>query len=60
MFSNYRLIIMYKKIIANYIKRNHKNIDDSINFLKIITELDKEIINKYFLEIIMKLFSDHK
>ena len=38
MFSNYRLIIMYKKIIANYIKRNHKNIDDSINFLKIILQ----------------------
>ena len=29
------------------------------NLSKIITELDKEIINKYFLEIIMKLFSDH-
>ena len=29
------------------------------NLLKIITELDKEKINKYFLDIIIKLFSDH-
>ena len=38
MFSNYRLIIMYKKIIINYISMNYKNIDDSINFLKIILQ----------------------
>ena len=29
------------------------------NILKIINEIDKEKINKYFLEIIIKLFSDH-
>ena len=29
------------------------------NILKIINELDKEIINKYFLDIIIKLFSDY-
>ena len=29
------------------------------NILKIINEIDKEIIKKYFLDIIIKLFSDH-
>ena len=29
------------------------------NILKIINEIDKEKINKYFLDIIIKLFSDH-
>ena len=29
------------------------------NILKIITELDKETINKYFIDIIIKLFSDY-
>ena len=38
MFNNYRLIIMYKKIISTYLKKNYKNIDDSINFLKIILQ----------------------
>ena len=38
MFSNYRLINYYKKIITNYISQNYKNIDDSINFLKIILQ----------------------
>ena len=29
------------------------------NILKIITELDKETINKYFIDVIIKLFSDY-
>ena len=38
MFSNYRLINSYKKIINNFIKKNYSNIDNSINFLKIILQ----------------------
>ena len=38
MFSNYKLIIVYKTLIINYISKNYKNIDDSINFLKIILQ----------------------
>ena len=38
MFYNYRLIIMCKKILSNYLKKNYKNIEDSMNFLKIILQ----------------------
>ena len=38
MFNNYKLIIIYKKIITNYISKNYKNIDESINFLKIVLQ----------------------
>ena len=37
-FNNYHLIMMYKRIIINYISYNYKNIDESINFLKIILQ----------------------
>ena len=37
-FNNYHLIMIYKKIIINYIEYNYKNIDESINFLKIILQ----------------------
>ena len=38
MFNNYKLITIYKKIIINYISKAYKNIDDSINLLKIILQ----------------------
>ena len=37
-FSNYHLIMIYKKIIINYITNNYRNIDESINFLKLILQ----------------------
>ena len=37
-FKNYHLIVIYKKIIISYIENNYKNIDESINFLKIILQ----------------------
>ena len=37
-FNNYHLIMIYKKIIIYYISYNYKNIDESINFLKIILQ----------------------
>ena len=46
MFSNYRLIIMYKKIIINYISKNYKCIDDSINFLKIILQKKMDLYKR--------------
>ena len=38
MFNNYHLIMIYKKIIKDYIFKNFNNIDESINFLKIILQ----------------------
>ena len=38
MFNNYHLIMIYKAIIKNYIFKNYTNIDESINFLKIILQ----------------------
>ena len=38
MFNNYHLIMIYKKIIINYVSKNYKNIEESINFLKIILQ----------------------
>ena len=46
MFSNYRLIIMYKKIISKYISKNYKCIDDSINFLKIILQKKMDLYKR--------------
>jgi len=37
-FNNYHLIMIYKKIIINYISYNYKNFEESINFLKIILQ----------------------
>ena len=37
-FSNYHLIMIYKRIIINYISYNYKNIEESIDFLKIILQ----------------------
>ena len=37
-FNNYHLIMIYKKVIINYISYNYKNIEESINFLKIILQ----------------------
>ena len=38
MFNNYHLIMIYKKIIINYIFKNYSNIEESINFLKMILQ----------------------
>ena len=52
-FNNYHLIMVYKKIIIYYISKNYMNIEESINFLKII--LQKKInLYKYALEPVQK------